>query len=188
MARFSDDDFAQLQQEVDRDTAAPLGDLRRAAGERQNDSISAWLGAGDTLAEKALAALDTGDEQRALALAGRIVALPEVDDGVRAGLMAVSLGLYNELIDPAFEQGDGGGLLEAPLRLLPELDPRTADELRRVLAAMTDYDLPQSMRRRIDAVVAPQRRRDAPFAGVPEDELPQAVLGVLRLILRLRSE
>lgn len=187
MARFSDDDFAQLQQEVDRDTAAPLGGLRRAAGGRQNESISAWLGAGDTLAEKAIAALDTGDEDRALALARRIVALPEVDDGVRAGLMAVSLALYNELVDPAFEDAAATGLLDAPLRLLPELDPTTATELRRVLAAMTDYDLPDALLRRIRSVVPADQARDAPFTGVAEEDLPDAVVGVLRLMLRLRS-
>ena len=187
MARFDDDDFAALQDAMDRDTAAPLGRLRRDSGGRQNDSVTAWLGAGDNLAEKAIAALDTGDDDRALALARRIVALPEVDDGVRTGLMAVSLGLYNEMVDPAFEEAAGAGLLEAPLRLLPDLDGTTARELRRVLAALTDYDLPAAMLRRIQEVVPLERKFDAPFAGVPEDELPGAVVGVLRLVLRLRT-
>ena len=188
MARLSDDDFAALQEELDRDSARALGDLRRADGAERNAEIEAWLAAGDNLAEKAIAALDTGDDARAAKLVQRIVALPVVDDEMRPGLMAVDLLLYNEIVDPSFEGGDGRGLLDLPLRLLPTLDEPAADVLRHVLATLTDYDLPAGVRRRIEEVVPLERRLDPPFAGVAADALPGAVTAVLRLILRLRAE
>ena len=188
MARLTDDDFSALQDEMDRDTARALGDVRRASGSRQNADTQAWLAAGDNLAEKAIAALDLGDDARARRLVGRVVTLPLVDEGIRSGLMAVNLLLYNELIDPSFEGGDGRGLLDVPLRILPTLDRPAADALRHVLASLTDYELPASVLRRISSVVALERRLDPPFAGVPEEELPDAVIAVLRLVLRLRAE
>ncbi|MGT2427102.1 hypothetical protein [Amnibacterium kyonggiense] len=44
------------------------------------------------------------------------------------------------------------------------------------------------MRDRIRAVVPPERRFDPPFAGVPADELPAAVLATLRLVLQMRAD
>lgn len=187
MARLTEDDFAALQGDLQRDTDRALGGLRRASGAQQNERTEAWLSAGDTLAEKAVAALDTGDDDRAAVLVRRIVGLPEVDDGLRAGLLAVDLVLYNELLDPVVEDAAAPGLLDAPLRLLPQLDAPVAAELRRVLASLTEYGLPDAVIRRIHAVVEPERRLDPPFAAVPEEALPQAVTGVLQLILRLRT-
>lgn len=188
MARLSDDDFTALRAQQDEDNARALGDLRRASGARRTAEIEAWLAAGDNLAEKALAALDTGDEGGARRLVQRIIDLPVVDDETPAGLMAVHLLLYNELVDPSFETGEGQGLLEVPLRLLPTLERPAADALRHALAAMTDYELPAGMLRRIRSVVPPERRLDPPFSGVPTAELPDAIVSVLRLILLLRSQ
>jgi hypothetical protein len=188
MARLSDDDFTALQAELDQDAARALGDVRRASGAQRNAETEAWLAAGDNLAEKAIAALDTGDDERAARLVQRIVALPEIDEDVRAGLMAVHLLLYSEIVDPSFEGGDVRGLLDLPLRLLPTLDEPAADALRHVLATITDYDVPAGVRRRIEEVVPLERRLDPPFAGVPEEALPAAVTSALRLVLRLRAE
>lgn len=187
MARLSDDDFAALDEERERDTANALGHLRRSSSSQRNAETSAWLAAGDNLAEKAIAALDLGEDERAHRLAGRIVALPVVDEGIRSGLMAVSLVLYNEIVDP-FEDGDGRGVLDLPLRLLPALDRPAADALRHALAALADYDLPAGMLRRIRSVVPLEQRMDPAFAGVPEEQLPDAILSTLRLVLRLRSD
>jgi hypothetical protein len=187
MARLSDDDFAALQDEIDQDTAQALGDVRRASGAQRNAETQAWLAAGDNLAEKAIAALDTGDKARADRLVQRIVALPVVDEGMRSGLMAVNLLLYNEVVDPSFEGGEERGLLDVPLRLLPTLDRSAADALRHVLASLTDYELPAGVVRRIRSVVPLERRLDPPFADVAEEALPGAITSVLRLILRLRA-
>ena len=188
MARLTDDDFARLRSELDQDSGLVLGGVRRANDMLQNGTAQAWLAAGDNLSEKVIAALDTGDEDRAHDLARRIVALPVIDGDVRAGTMAVDLVLSNEVLDPDFEDRETQGLLDLPLRLLPDLDPPVADELRHVLAAFTEYDLPAAMVRRISAVTSLDRRLDPPFAGVPEEALPAAVVGVLRLVLRLRSD
>ena len=188
MARLSDDDFTALQEELDRDTARALGDVRRAAGAHRNAETQAWLAAGDNLAEKAIAALDLGDEPRAQRLVERIVALPVVDEETRSGLMAVNLLLYNEVVEPTVEGEAPRGLLDEPLRTLPTLDRPAADALRHVLASLTDYELPAGLVRRIRAVVPLEARLDPPFAEVPEEELPAAVLSVLRLVLRLRAD
>jgi hypothetical protein len=188
MARLSDDDFTALRKERDDDASRALGDVRRASGAQRNSEIEAWLAAGDNLAEKAIAALDTGDDAGARRLVGRIVALPVVDTDTHAGLMAVHLLLYNEVVDPSFEGGEGHGLLERPLRLLPTLDRAAADALRHVLAAMTDYDLPAGMLNRIRSVVPLERRLEPPFADVPVPALSDAIVSVLRLILLLRSD
>ncbi|MFD1722871.1 hypothetical protein [Amnibacterium endophyticum] len=187
MARLTDDDFDALRAQQDRARARPLGALRSADGEQRGEALDAWITAGDTLAEKAIAALDAGDDERAAALVRRIVDLPVVDGSTRTGLMAVDLVLVGEVLEP-LEEGDAAGLLERPLRLLPDLPQPVADELRHVLAALTDYDLPAAVRRRIAAVVPLEDRLQPPFSGVPEDELPAAVTGVLRLVLRLRSD
>jgi hypothetical protein len=187
MARYSEDDFDALQAELDRDTAKALGDLRRADGAQRNAETQAWLAAGDNLAEKAIAALDVGDEPRALRLVERIVSLPSVEE-TRSGLMAVNLLLYNEVVDPTFAGEDARGLLDVPLRVLPTLDRSAADALRHVLASLSDYELPAGTLRRIQTVVPLERRLDPPFAGVEEADLPAAVAAVLRLILRLRAD
>lgn len=187
MARFTEDDFAALRAEVDRDAERALGSVRRAAGAQQNEAIESWLRAGDNLAEKAIAALDGGDETRAAGLVARIIGLPAIEEGIPTGLMAVNLVLFNELLDPAFDDEGRTGLLDAPLRLLPGLEPRVADALRHALAAMTDYELPAAVVRRIRAVVPLHARLDPPFAGVPEDELVATVTGALRVVLQLRS-
>ena len=188
MARLSDDDFARLRTEQDEDAARALGDVRRASGAQRNADIGVWLSAGDNLAEKAIAALDTGDDAAARRLVQRIIDLPVVDEETPAGLMAVHLLIYNEVVDPSFEDADGQGLLDLPLRLLPTLDRPAGDALRHVLAAMTDYELPAGMLRRIQSVVPLERRLEPPFAGVPEAELPDAVVSALRLILLLRGD
>ena len=188
MARLSDDDFTALRKERDENESRALGDLRRASGAQRNSEIEVWLAAGDNLAEKAIAALDTGDDAGARRLVERIVALPVVDTDTRAGLMAVHLLLYNEIVDPSFAGADGGGLLERPLRLLPTLDRPAAEAMRHVLAAMTDYELPAGVLQRIRSVVPLERRLDPPFAGVPEAALPDAIVSVLRLVLLLRTD
>lgn len=173
---------------MDRDTARALGSVRRADGAQRNEEIQVWLSAGGNLGEKAIAALDLGDAERAMTLARRIAALPVVDEETRSGLMAVNLLLYNEVVDPTFEEGDDvRGLLEVPMRLLPTLDGPAADALRHVLAAFTDSELPEALVRRIEAIVPLERRLDAPFDGVPVEALPEAILSVLRLVLRLRA-
>lgn len=188
MARLSDDDFTALRRERDEDESRVLGEVRRASGAQHNSEIEVWLAAGDNLAEKAIAALDTGNEAGARRLVERIVALPVVDTDTRAGLMAVHLLLYNEVVDPSFEGGEGQGLLEWPLRLLPTIDPAAADALRHVLAAMTDYELPAGMLQRIRSVVPLERRLEPPFVDVPDAALPDAIVSALRLILLLRSD
>ncbi|WP_375388352.1 hypothetical protein [uncultured Amnibacterium sp.] len=188
MARLTDDDFSELQQRLDRDTARALGTVRQASGAQRNAETETWLAAGDNLAEKAIAALDLGDEARARRLAERIVALPVVDEETRSGLMAVDVLLYGEVIDPSFEGGDARGLLDLPLRILPTLDPPAADALRHTLAAIGDFDVPAAVLRRIREVVPLERRLDGPLAGVAEEALPDAVLSVLRLVLRLRAD
>lgn len=90
---------------MDRDTARALGSVRRADGAQRNEEIQVWLSAGDNLGEKAIAALDLGDAERALTLARRIAALPVVDEETQSGLMAVNLLLDNEVVDPTFEKG-----------------------------------------------------------------------------------
>jgi len=187
MARLSDDDFAALRKERDRDAGRVLGEARDADSAQRNAELGTWLTAGDNLAEKAIEALDLGDRERAVHLADRIAALPVLDGDTRTGPTAVDLLLYNEVIDPAFDGGEARGLLDLPLRLLPDLPPTAADELRHVLASMTEFDLPAGTLRRITAVVAPERRLDPPFADVPDEALPEAILDVLRLVLRLRS-
>lgn len=188
MAETPEDTLRALEEESARRSKNALGEVRRASRAQRDADTGAWLSAGDSLAEKVIAALDTGDDERAERLVRRIVALPVVDETVRAGPMAVSVLLYNEIIDPSFEGGDARGLLDLPLRLLPDLDDAAADALRHTLAAITDYELPEAMLRRIRSVVPLERKSDPPFAGVPEQELPAAVLAVLRLVLRLRSE
>jgi hypothetical protein len=184
MAGFLDDDRVTTEAGA----ASPLDRLRRAQGAQRNETTSAWLGAGENLAEKALAALDTGEDADAERLVRRILALPVDDEGTRTGLMAVSLLLYGEVLDPGFEVEAAPGLLDLPLRLLPTLDAAAANELRHVLAALTEYDLPAAMVRRIRDVVPLERRLEPPFAGVPEQSLADAITGVLRLVLRLRTE
>ncbi|RIX27861.1 hypothetical protein [Amnibacterium setariae] len=188
MARFSDDDFAELRKEREQDASRPLGAARRTDGEQRNADLETWLAAGDNLAEKAIEALDTGDAERALQLARRIAALPVLDGETRTGPTAVDLLLYNEVVAPSFDEGEARGLLDLPLRLLPDLDAAAADELRHVLASMTDFDLPAGVLRRITEVVPPERRLDPPFDGVGEEDLPAAIVSVLRLVLRLRSD
>lgn len=188
MAAPSDDTLSALQEELARRSDNALGGVRRASGAQRNAEMEAWLSAGDNLAEKAIAALDAGDDDRAERLARRIVALPVVDESTRSGLMAVSVLMYSEVIDPSFEGGDARGMLDLPLRLLPTLDEYAADALRHALASITDYELPAAMVRRIRSVVPPERKLDEPFAGISEDELPAAVLSTLRLVLRLRSD
>jgi hypothetical protein len=189
MAQLSNDDIEAVQRAMDEDAARALGRVRRKDGAQRNEELRVWLRAGSTLAEKAIAALDLGDDERAVQLARRIVALPVVDEETRSGLMAVNLLLYNEVVDPSFSAADDArGLLDLPLRLLPTLDPWAADALRHVLASFTDYDLPAAIVRRISAVVPLERKLEPPFLGVPEEALPDAVLSVLRLALRLRSE
>lgn len=185
---MADDYLEAIQRELDRDTARALGPVRRSAGEQRNAETEAWLSAGDNLAEKAIAALDTGDEERAAKLVRRIIALPVVDESTPSGLMAVNVVLYREVIDPPFEDCDARGLLDLPLRLLPTLDGWAADALRHALASFADYELPAAMVRRIRAVVSPERRFDEPFQGVSEEDLPAAVTSVLRLVLQLRTE
>lgn len=185
MARLDDDDFQRLRDELGAAAETPLGFVRGREDERRDRSTDAWLAAGDTLAEKAIAALDLGDEGRAGALVARLVALPPIDDGVPAGPMAVSLLLIGELVDP-LEEGATAGLLEAPLRLLPDLDPLVAAELRTALASLLGRGLPTAVERRIREA-AGDGGAAQPFAGVPDDALPAAVTGVLRLVLRLRS-
>jgi hypothetical protein len=188
MAQYSEDDFAALRTDVGRDLARPLGDVRRPGDDYRMAEIQTWLTAGDNLAEKALGALDSGDEARALRLVQRIIALPLVDEATRSGLMAVNLLLYNEVVDPTFEGGDARGLLDVPLRLLPTLPRPAADALLHVLASITDYELPASVLRRIQAVVPLERRFDPPFVGVAEEALPDAILQTLRLVLLLRAD
>ncbi len=188
MAQPSDDDHDALLGELEQGASRGLGDVRRFEGEQRNAEIEAWLIAGDNLAEKAIAALDTGDDERAERLVRRIVALPVVDGSIRSGLMAVSVLLTNEVIDPSFDDGEGRGLLDLPLRLLPTLDPFGADALRHALAVMGDYQLPAAVLRRITAVVDPENRFEAPFAGVAEEDLPAAVTAALRVALLLRSD
>ncbi|GAA2753505.1 hypothetical protein [Amnibacterium kyonggiense] len=184
----SEDAFARIEHERDRSSSRPLGDLRRAEGERRLEGFEVWLTAGETLAEKAIAAIDTGDEERAERLARRIIALPVIDESTPSGLMAVSVLLMNEIVDPSFEGGEGRGFLDLPLRLLPTLDEPAADALRYALAAITAYELPAAVRDRIRAVTLPERRFDPPFAGVSDEQLPAAVIAALRLVLRLRAE
>lgn len=187
MARLTDDDFEEFRAEADRLAAAPLGQVRIASGELRNEATDAWLEAGDRLAERAVAALDLGEHERAAVLVRRIIALPLVDDGTtRSGLMAVGVLLVGEIVDPMEDDVDAG-LLDLPLRLLPTLEPPVAVELRRALGALLDYDLPTALVRRIREALADTERREQPFTGVPEEELPTAVTGVLRLVLRLRS-
>jgi hypothetical protein len=171
MARLSDDDFARLRTEQDENAARALGDLRQASGAQRNADIGVWL-----------------SEANARRLVQRIIDLPVVDEETPAGLMAVHLLLYNEVVDPSFEGAEGQGLLDLPLRLLPTLDRPAGDALRHVLAAMTDYELPAGMLRRIQSVVPLERRLEPPFAGVPAAELPDAVISALRLILLLRGD
>ena len=57
-----------------------------------------------------------------------------------------------------------------------------------VLAAVTDYELPAGVLRRIREVVSLERRLDPPFVGVPDEALPSAMISVLRLVLRLRAD
>lgn len=187
MARLTDDDFAAFREESARSAAAPLGPARLRSGELRNDVTDAWLEAGDRLAEKAIAALDLGEDERAAALVRRIVALPLVDeDSTRSGLMAVGVLLVGEIVDP-LEDDPEVGLLDLPLRLLPTLDAEVGTELRRALGALLDYDLPAALARRIRDVTDDAERLQQPFAGVPDAALPAVVTGVLRVVLRLRT-
>jgi hypothetical protein len=188
VAQSPEDALARIEAERSSSRSRPLGDLRRADGARRIEGLEAWLTAGETLAEKAVAAIDTGDDERAERLARRIIALPTIDETTPSGLMAVSILLMNEIVDPSFDAGEGRGLLDLPLRLLPTLDEPAADALRYALAAISDYELPAAVRDRISAVVPPDRRFEPPFAGVSEEQLPAAVIAALRLVLRLRSE
>lgn len=187
MPQSPDDELDRIEQEADRLSRGPLGAARRSDGSLRNAETDAWLAAGDNLAEKAIAALDTGDDERVVRLVRRIVALPVVDGSIRSGLMAVSILVINEVIDPTFEGGDDRGFLDLPLRLLPTLDRYAAESLRHALAVIADYDVPAAVLRRVREVVPLERRLDPPFADVPEEELEAAVTATLRLVLALRG-
>ncbi len=183
MARLTEDDFAALRARSDRDSARTLGGFRRADGAQRNEATLAWLAAGDTLAEKAIAALDAGDEQRASRLVRRIIDLPVVDDDLRSGLTAVGLLLDAEVLAPGSEAGIEPDVWDGRRRLLPGLEPSVAAELRRALATATWSGAPSATARGSAAAASPER----PFSGVQASALPAAVAGVLRLVLRLRA-
>ncbi len=205
--RKPDKKIVALIREVQREQARPLAPIRRAEGRAFNEEYDRWVEAGGRLAEKAISALENGDERAARSLVERLTRLPAVDDDSPTGPFSVSLLLYRtvgwpfeDLEDDQYEDhldneyysnaDDKGHVdwLQAPLAILESLPEPAAMELRRALACMVENPMSGEDYLRITAVVDPDRRLDPEFEGVADTDLVETVLVLVDVVRRLRRD
>ncbi|HEV7624406.1 MAG TPA: hypothetical protein VGO26_09730 [Amnibacterium sp.] len=171
--------------------ASAFGDATRASFRLESAQEDALFSAATNLLEKAMKRLAAGNEDGAIALARRALALDHgADDQTPPGPVAASTLLIAELVeraDAAATSGDEEWL--APLLALHrDADGPLAVEVARALDALAEFGPGAAEVRRIRAVVSAGLRLEEPLGDVADpDERVRVVLGLLRLVLALRG-
>jgi hypothetical protein len=192
MARDGSADAERAVDEFEaRLAASAFGAATRASFRLESSQEDARFTAATNLLEKAANRLTAGDGDGAARLVRRALALgPGSDDETPPGPVAASTLLIAELVDRADAARASGDedWLDPVLALHRESQGPLAVEVARGLDALAEFGLTPAETRRIRAVARRGSRLEEPLGEVAgPDERIEVVLGLLRLVLRLRD-
>jgi hypothetical protein len=182
----AEDDVAErIQQSLAKEADRGLGDIPMRATAALSPFSWSQMEAAQNLLDKALRALDEGDEPRARRFVERAVALPfDEHEQVHPGPMTAHQQLFEAVTD-AFDNG-GDEWLSAAIDTFASAPEEARYCLRDVLTAvLQDYDLSDGDRRRLRGLIrdVPERDELAKLDLKPE-EMATAVLEVLQAAIR----
>ncbi|MEO5746762.1 MAG: hypothetical protein ABIQ61_02260 [Ornithinibacter sp.] len=179
-----DDIYDRLQRHLTQESNRGLGDIPLRATAALSPFSRAQLTAATNLLDKALRALDDGDEPRAHRFVERAVALPfDEHERVHPGAMMAHQKLFVAVTD-ALENG-GEDWLAAATDTFASAPEEAKFSLRDVLSAvLQDYDLSDAERRRVRRLISdvPQRAELIDLDLQPE-QMATAVFDVLEGII-----
>lgn len=192
MARDGSADAERAVDEFEaRLAASAFGAAARASFRLESSQEDARFTAATNLLEKAANRLAAGDEDGAARLARRALALDAGgDEETPPGPVAASTLLIAELVDraDAARAAADEDWLDPVLALLQDAEGPLAAEVARALDALAEYGGTPTETRRIRAVAPRGSRLEEPLGrlAAPEERVA-VVLGLLRLVLRLRG-
>lgn len=179
-----DDIYDRFQRHLAQESNRGLGDIQLRATAALSPFSRAQLTAATNLLDKALRALDDGDEARARRFVERAVALPfDEHERVHPGAMMAHQKLFIALTD-ALEDG-GDDWLAAATDTFASAPEEARYSLRDALTAMLqDYELSGAEQRRVRRLISdvPQRAELIDL-DLPPEQMARAVFDVLEGII-----
>lgn len=166
----------------------PFGDTESVSGRALHQFSQAQQAAAENLLRKALRALVSGDDDRALKYVTRAVALPFDDhEQVRPAAWQAHMMLFDGVVDELEESAEGDqSWLDGALQVLHEVPAPGRVEMRHVLQdCADDYDLEPAELHRIRAALkaVPAEPKLADQPDLSDEVLQERVMEVLRVYL-----
>ena len=176
--------FDRFRRHMEQEANRGLGDIPLRATAALAPFSRAEMDAATNLLDKALRALDDGDEARARRFAERAVALPfDEHEQVHPAAMTAHQQLFEAVTD-AIEDG-GGEWLDAVIDTLASAPEEARYCLRDVLTAvLQDYELSDGDQRRLRRLIRDvPERAELSDLDLPPEQLATAVLDVLEGVI-----
>jgi len=178
------DVFDRFRRHMEQEANRGLGDIPLRATAALAPFSRAEMDAAKNLLDKALRALDNGDEARARRFVDRAVALPyDEHEQVHPAAMTAHQQLFEAVTD-AIEDGDDEWL-DAVIDTLTSAPEEAKFCLRDVLSSvLQDYELSDGDQRRLRRLISGvPERAELPDLDLPPEQMATAVLGVLEGVI-----